>query len=254
MSPLLEPGQEELLSRLVEAFRNAPREQRQKFVVVSVLNGPTRVLHPGLPGGSLDWYRGDVEALAREGFLAASYGPRGIDQFDVTRYGMAYYEEMKYRTGQPLQQVQQETRFYLDAEPFRRLYSAAYGKWSQAERLLWSSETEPQLTTIGHLCREAMQEFATTLVEHFQPPDVDSDKSKDIKRIAAVLAHQSGQLGATERSLLEALLNYWAKVSALVQRQEHGGQREGTPLVWEDARRVVFQTAVVMFEVDRSLQ
>jgi hypothetical protein len=38
-----------------------------------------------------------------------------------------------------------------------------------------------------------------------------------------------------------------------VQRQEHGAQKEGRPLVWEDGRRVVFQTAIVMFELDRAL-
>lgn len=30
-------------------------------------------------------------------------------------------------------------------------------------------------------------------------------------------------------------------------------QREGEPLVWEDARRVVFQTLVVMYELDRAV-
>ena len=48
-------------------------------------------------------------------------------------------------------------------------------------------------------------------------------------------------------------MTYWGTVSDLVQRQEHGAQREGKQLVWEDARRVVFQTANVMFEIDRSL-
>ena len=60
-------------------------------------------------------------------------------------------------------------------------------------------------------------------------------------------------MGDTEKSFLEALLNFWRTVSELVQRQEHGGQKENEPLVWEDGRRVVFQTAMVMYEVDSSL-
>ncbi len=36
-------------------------------------------------------------------------------------------------------------------------------------------------------------------------------------------------------------------------RQEHGAQKESETLQWEDARRVVFQTAMVMFELDRTL-
>jgi hypothetical protein len=46
---------------------------------------------------------------------------------------------------------------------------------------------------------------------------------------------------------------YWGTVNDLIQRQEHGAQREGGALAWEDGRRVVFQTAIVMFEIDRSL-
>ena len=40
----------------------------------------------------------------------------------------------------------------------------------------------------------------------------------------------------------------------LVQRQEHGGQKEGEPLGWEDGRRVVFQTANVMVELHRATE
>jgi hypothetical protein len=68
-----------------------------------------------------------------------------------------------------------------------------------------------------------------------------------------VLDLQAKQLGTTEKPFLDALLGYWGTVSDLIQRQEHGGQKEGQSLVWEDGRRVVFQTAVVMFEIDRSL-
>jgi hypothetical protein len=53
---------------------------------------------------------------------------------------------------------------------------------------------------------------------------------------------------------LEALVPFRGTVSDLVQRQEHGGQREGAPLRWEDGRRLVFQTAVIMFEIDSALK
>jgi hypothetical protein len=52
---------------------------------------------------------------------------------------------------------------------------------------------------------------------------------------------------------LDALIAYWRAVSNLVQRQEHGVQKAGSQLVFEDGRRVIFQTAIVMFEVDRAL-
>lgn len=71
--------------------------------------------------------------------------------------------------------------------------------------------------------------------------------------MAAVLKLQSQQLGKTEGAFLEALHAYWCTLDDLVQRQEHGAQKEGAPVIWEDGRRVVFQTAVAMFEIDRSL-
>jgi hypothetical protein len=47
------------------------------------------------------------------------------------------------------------------------------------------------------------------------------------------------------------MLAFWGAVSDLAQRQEHGAQREAEPLGWEDARRLVFLSAVVMYEIDR---
>jgi len=42
-------------------------------------------------------------------------------------------------------------------------------------------------------------------------------------------------------------------VNDVVQRQEHGDQKQNDPLTWEDARAAVFQTAMLMFEFDRVL-
>ena len=57
----------------------------------------------------------------------------------------------------------------------------------------------------------------------------------------------------TERAFLAALLAYWGTVIDLVQRQEHGALREGTPLIWRDAKRVVLQCAIVMYELDEAI-
>jgi hypothetical protein len=51
----------------------------------------------------------------------------------------------------------------------------------------------------------------------------------------------------------------WAEAAALLRGEDAAGelstigQREGEPLDWEDGRRAVFQTAIVMYEVDRTL-
>lgn len=56
-----------------------------------------------------------------------------------------------------------------------------------------------------------------------------------------------------EGPFVESLVAYWDTVSDLAQRQEHGGHRDAEPLTHEDARRLVLQTAVMMFEVRRRL-
>lgn len=121
----------------------------------------------------------------------------------------------------------------------------------EAESLLYAEDTENTLTTIGHLLREAMQEFASALVDRFKPPRVDSDKAKTVSRIKAVL----GMLRLSDKvsAFLDALIAYWGTVADLVQRQEHGGLKEGEPLRWLDARRIVFQVAVVMMEIDAAM-
>jgi len=156
--------------------------------------------------------------------------------------------------GQPLERVQETVRNYILSDDIQRQYPLAYKKWSDAEAMLWSSDSEEKFTTVGHLCREAFQEFATYLVEKYQPPNVDENKSHDVARIKAVLAALDPRLGETEKPFLSALLAYWGTLSDLIQRQEHGAQKEGEPLVWVDARRVVFQTAILMFEIDSSLK
>ena len=110
------------------------------------------------------------------------------------------------------------------------------------------------LTAIGHKAREAMQEFATALVGRYRPPDANADPTRTLDRISAVLQMYKRDLGKRRIALLDALFDYWRAVVDLVQRQEHGGQKEGEPLGWEDGRRVVFQTANVMVELHRATE
>lgn len=90
-------------------------------------------------------------------------------------------------------------------------------------------------------------------MDRYRPANVPEDKAKTVARLRAVLNQHADQLGTTAKPFLDALLAYWGTVNDLVQRQEHGGQKEGAVLLWEDGRRVVFQTAVVMYEVDQGL-
>jgi hypothetical protein len=248
---LLEKEQEELLLELVEFERNVPRDKRQKFVVHSGNDKETL----GYPGRNLGKKicLGDIEILGQEGLLAISYSSHGTPKFDITPLGFRYYEYLKQKLGQPIERLQATIRDYLSSGEFAKKYPNAFQKWIDADNLLWQTDSEKQHTTIGHLCREALQEFANYLIQKYYPEFEDKNKAHDITRIKAVLDSLSSHLGKTEKPFLNALITYWGTVSDLVQRQEHGGQKEGETLVWEDARRVVFQTAMIMFEVEKSI-
>lgn len=249
---LLEPVQEDLLITIVEADRSTPLDKRQKFLVAQSSGGDSLV-HPSIPNEKRQIYFGDVESLARESLVALGYGSKGTANFDVTPLGFKYYEFLKGRLGQSVERIEKTAKSYIDAQNFQGNYPKAFEKWSAAEELLWRTDSQQQLTTIGHLCREAVQEFADSLVDRYSPPGVTNDKSKTIARLKAVFDLKSKQLGKTKKPFLDALIAYWGTVNDLVQRQVHGGKREGQSLIWEDARLVVFQTLIVMFEIDRAL-
>lgn len=248
----LEKEQEDLLSSLVEAARTTPRENRSDFIAVRTMKDPS-IRHTGLPGGKKVIYWGDLNILDQEGLLAISDRKPGILIFDIGPRGFEYYNWMKNRDDQPIKTVDNEIIKYLDEGNFKQMYPDAYEKWRDSASRLWSSESTEQLTVIGHLCRESMQEFVTALVELYAPEDVDPDLAHTKNRLKNVLKINIARLGDTERKFLDALIQYWDALNEIVQRQEHGNQKLGSQLLWEDGRRLVFQTAVVMFEIDRSL-
>jgi hypothetical protein len=91
---LLEPEQEELLERMVEAQRNLARHEREKFALLVYGQGDV-LLHKGLRSDYANVFAGDVEALQRAGLLAVSYSSGGTAHYDITPLGYAYYERLK---------------------------------------------------------------------------------------------------------------------------------------------------------------
>ena len=248
---LLQPEQKETLSFLVETSRNVPREKRRPFMFLRTMGGDV-LMHPGVDKQWNGIYWGDIQELDHAHLLRLSYGSAGTPTFEVTPLGYQYYDWMKQQAGQPVNVIESEVRTYLNADSFRQKYPKAYEKWSNAESLLWGSDSEQQLTTIGHLCQEAVQEFATALVDKYQPQNVEKEVIKTVARLRAVIEKQES-MGKDIKACLEALIVYWGTVNDLIQRQEHGGQKEGKPLVWEDGRRVVFHALFLMCETDRTL-
>ncbi|MCL4241454.1 MAG: hypothetical protein KJ048_08875 [Dehalococcoidia bacterium] len=246
----LENEQRELLATLVEASWNLPSDQRQKFQAVAPVNGADRIEHAGLPVGRTVAYRGDWEALAAAGLIQTTPRPDGqIVMFDVSPLGFAYYRELRSQAG-AMDEVAAEVVSLIDDDDFVQAHPSAAERWRAAHQDLWSADSNGKLTDIGHKCREAIQMFADGLIRKLELTAPKTELSKDQSRIFEVTRALAVGRGEAESALLTAVATYWKAASDLVQRQEHGSQK-AAPLIWEDARRVVFQTAVVMYELHR---
>lgn len=250
--PRLEPEQEQLLITLVEASRDVPRDQREFFLIRTF--GGDEIQGGGL-ASSIEVSVSDLEYLGEYGLLRIKAHPDGTQAtFTVAPQGIERYEAIHRRAATPLQQVDARTHSYLESPEFRSHCPAAFQRWSEAVELLWRNDSNSHLSAIGHKAREAMQEFATALVERHRPPDPNPDPTKTLDRVSAVLQMYHARLGERRLALLNGLFAYWRAAVALVQRQEHGGQKGGEPLGWEDGRRVVFQTANAMVELHRATE
>jgi hypothetical protein len=244
----LEPEQQQLFVEMAEATLAAPREQREWFMFLldqgAILGGPW---------GQRRVTENDVRELVHVGLLRpVSFGNE--ERYVMPPAALAAYGEMKASEGSAVERVEAEVRNLLDTHAFRAAYPEAYEQWSDAERRLWGADSERELTTIGLKAREALQTFATEVVERYQPPAPDPDKAKVNLRLGVVIAMLLPALGEKRAAHLRALGDYSEATVGLVQRQTHGAQKEGEPLTRADARSVVFHVAMVMFEFARALE
>lgn len=248
----LDAEQEDLLVALVEAERRIPHGHRDKFLVDHT-DGPPGVdiLHPGWPS-SQRVFLGNLELLAQANLINMGHDGRSED-FYVTPAGFAYYADLKSQHGEPLRRIEKNQLEFISGDWFRTHYPKAHEKWHQAESLLWEEDSRRNASIVGHLVREAMQEFADSLVTTLSVPGVTHEKSHTVARIRAAIEFSSESLGSTVKPFLDALLTYWGTLNDLVQRQEHAAQREAEDLLFPDARRIVFHSAAVMFELHNTL-
>jgi hypothetical protein len=248
----LDLQQKELLCQFVEADRKIPSGKQRKFLALDDEMFGTVFVHLGQSNLQVKGSLTDAEILSDKGLMKLTQADQGGQLFHVQPEGTQYYSELK-QIPPPVEAVETEIVRHLMSDEFGRLYDAAYQKWSDAAALLWGSDSQKQFTTIGHLCREAIQGFAETLVQQHTPTDSDPDKAHTVARVRSVLRARQDKLGSSEKAFLNALLAYWGTVSDLVHRQVHDAQQECERLTWEDARRTVFQTCIVMYEVHRAM-
>lgn len=249
----MDPDAKLLLWDLVSAARSVPRSQRGGFLALQTFGGAS-ISHPGLPGGQIEDYdEGDLRDLIEAGLIRVTQQGRGDQEFELRPTAFAAYDEAHRDGAEPVAAQEQLAVEHVRSGVFTARYSAAFAKWRDADVLLWQDDSTRSLTTIGHLCREAMQLFATRLIELHNVQDAEPDPAKTINRLHSVIDVRRSAVGSRHVGLLEALVAYWRAVNDIVQRQEHGEQKSGGELTWDDGQRVVLYTALVMGECDRIL-
>ncbi len=244
---------EATLVALVEASRGLPGGRREPFAAIRPeTDDYLSILHPGLPGRELQVYPADLKELANEGMFVIHSQSDGYWSFDLTQLAFDTYSAIQQRRGEALNRIEQPTRQYLAGKRFSDRHPEADAKWRQAEALLWDSDSENHYSTIGHLCREAMQSFGTSLLAHYPTEGAAENVAATKSRIESVVRTHA-QLGERRMQFVTALLALWKAVVDLGQRQEHGAFKESDPLTWEDGRRLVQYTMMAMHEIDTVL-
>lgn len=243
----------QLLVEIVEAERSVARDQRQPFVLVgTAMSHHLRVSHPGMPNDHPGIYPADIEAMAARGWIAVN--KRSVLRtFDVMPDGIAAYESLMRARGRGPTRIERSAHGYIDSASFRAHHPSAFAKWQAAEELLWQAASDRDYSAVGHYCREAAQEFATSLLARFPADDAPAAIEKTKARVAAIVRahrHSSDRVAAAN----DALVNLWFAVIDIGQRQEHGSQKQYDPLTWEDGRRLVFTTLLAMTEIARALE
>ena len=251
---ILEAEQENLFIRIVEKVRSIPRNDRMKMINIKTAAGSGLLTIPSQKSGIHEikgFVDGDLDELSSKGFLRKSYSKKGGEKFVVSPEGFQFYDWLMKQQGKPVERIEKQTFRYLEFEDFRKAYPDAYRKVKQAEEMLWSADKEEQFTTIGHLCREAVHDFADSLYKEVMGTEYDGPKTQTNNRVETVIAETCDSKKV--RKYLRSLFEYWKAVGGLIQKQEHRAEKEKEQLTWEDTRRVVFQTVNVMVELDRAV-
>jgi hypothetical protein len=155
------------------------------------------------------------------------------------------------RTAERSDRIVAQMAAHIDEAAFGSRYPVAYEKWRDAIDL-YELGPERHATRIGHDCREAISAFASDLIRLHGVEDVDPSAGTQTKVRAVFAAQADGS--ETVRDYADRLVAFWRAVSDLAQRQEHAALRDREALTAEDARRLVFQTLVVMAEIDSALR
>lgn len=104
-----------------------------------------------------------AQQLRDDGYIDAYFaGGMTVGQLKLTREGPEVARNID-----PFEQVLSEALRGIASDRFAQAFPGAFEPWANAERLLFGDDAEAQLTTIGHKAREAVQGFATAMIDTY---------------------------------------------------------------------------------------
>jgi hypothetical protein len=158
--------------------------------------------------------------------------------------------------------IEEYLRAYLEDERFRSAHPLACGRWIVAWEMLWCADSRSKVIAVGQRASDAMHAFSASMQQrcmpfamdsHLPDPLVDgSQRPGPLNGLASITDAYGEQLGARRSQLLREMFEPWRALSGKLQRHEQGSQPPDERLRWEDGRRLVLFTALVMVEFDRS--
>jgi hypothetical protein len=154
-------------------------------------------------------------------------------------------------------------RSYLEDERFRSTHPLAYGRWLVAWEMLWCADSRTKVIAVAQRAADAMRAFASSLLERRTPAAIDrhwpdlladgSSRPEPADGLTTIMDVYGEELGEERSELLGGLLEHWRALLEHVRCHEDRAQGSSGRLRWEDGRRLVLFTALVMVEIDRSV-
>jgi hypothetical protein len=160
------------------------------------------------------------------------------------------------------ERIEDYLRAYLESEGFRSAHPLACGRWVVAWELLWCADSRAKVMAVGQRARTAMLAFAASMLERSVPLAMDANwpellagppqSPEPVDGLVTITEASRRELGEERYAILQSLLEDWRSLLERVERHGEASQAVGERLRWEDGRRLVLFTALVMVETDRS--
>lgn len=226
---------------LLKGLTVASKAMGQKELTVETEGDRSKLL-----GGvvQLEFDRLDLAEIAERGYVRITNDIGVLCRTSVTHGGRQLVNQS---LGAPTMVA--ERQFCLSLERIGHRSPQVADSLNRAFRLALDSETQEEISEVGHNCRIALQDALDYL---YQEAKLSGLKRSATKQRLEALIEQS-KIGNTDRLMLQNLEVACAAASIAFERGEHRSEREGRQLNNEDAIEMVLLTFLAVSQAFRWL-